>query len=165
LCSTVCIVTLRLPLVLCIGGSVKLKVATSLLVLGWCGSVEKAAEKLGIGARTAAQYLRQFVGALLKRYKEAVIALPIGKELQRLMVASRAWNPPLPGAVLFMDGSYVPFSPPAASAPDYVNHYKYKAIQWQICCDERKRVRDITTGKLHSLVMHVVSLTDMHAAL
>lgn len=129
------------------GGSVAKKVATALLILGWCGSVEKAAEMMGLGVKTAHDYLREVVVAIVQQYKTSTISMPHGKELERLMQASAALKPPLPGAVLYLDGSYVPYCPRAEASIDYLNHYKYKSIQWQVVCDERRRIRDICSGK------------------
>ena len=91
-------------------------------------------EKFAVGESTFARHVVEVTGAIVTEFLAEEVKLPYGDDLTECLEATLVHKPPLAGAALFIDGTHIKFTPPAAIFMDYVNYQKFTSIQAQCRC-------------------------------
>ena len=99
-----------------------------------------------MGESTFARHVVEACRVIVQEFFAEAVKLPYGDELADCLRAAEQHDPPLPGAALFVDGTHIPYTPPAAIFMDYMNYKKFTSIQAQVVCDYREKVRDLVVG-------------------
>ena len=109
-------------------------------------TADKVGHQFDISETKVLQYVNDVCSTLIAELRDKVIYLPYGEDLTRCLELSANHAPPMPGAALYMDGSYVGYKAPQHSYLQYKNHYGYTSLQYQVVCDRNNLIRDFTTG-------------------
>ena len=118
----------------------------ALWFLGGHGNAFDGSEKFAMGESTFARHVVEACRVIVQEFFAEAVKLPYGDELADCLRAAEQHDPPLPGAALFVDGTHIPYTPPAAIFMDYMNYKKFTSIQAQVVCDYREKVRDLVVG-------------------